>query len=392
MSFNFDEQIERKNTDSIKFDNVKSRGKSEDLLPLWVADMDFSAPDEVINALVERAQHGIFGYSEPNDAYYDALGKWFLTRLGWEIKRSWVVMAPGVVYAINTAIRAFTSKGDAVLIQQPVYYPFASSIEKNERRLVSNDLVYENGRYTIDFEDFKRKIIDNEVKLFILCSPHNPVGRVWTENELVKMGEICLKYGVIVLSDEIHGDFIYKGNKHSVFANLRPEFAEVCITCTAPTKTFNLAGLHISNIIISNKTLRKSFKDEINRTGMSQLGIMGIVACRTAYEHGGEWLDALLEYLNGNLNFVRDFIAQKLQKLKLVEPEGTYLVWIDFRGLELNDKELERLIEDRAKLWLDGGIMFGKAGSGFERINIACPRKTLEQAFFQLEQAIDELS
>lgn len=392
MSFNFDEQIERKNTDSIKFDNVKSRGKSEDLLPLWVADMDFSAPDEVINALAERAQHGIFGYSEPNDAYYDALGKWFLTRLGWEIERSWVVMASGVVYAINTAIRAFTSKGDAVLIQQPVYYPFASSIENNERRLVSNDLVYENGRYTIDFEDFERKIIDNEVKLFILCSPHNPVGRVWTENELVKMGEICLKYGVIVLSDEIHGDFIYKGNKHSVFANLRPEFAEVCITCTAPTKTFNLAGLHISNIIISNKTLRKSFKDEINRTGMSQLGIMGIVACRAAYEHGGRWLDALLEYLSENLSFVRDFIAQRLPKLKLVEPEGTYLVWIDFRGLKLSDKELERFIEDKAKLWLDGGIMFGKAGSGFERINIACPRKTLEQAFFQLEQAIDELS
>lgn len=392
MSFNFDEQIERKNTDSIKFDNVKSRGKSEDLLPLWVADMDFSAPDEVINALAERAQHGIFGYSEPNDAYYDALGKWFLTRLGWGIERSWVVMAPGVVYAINTAIRAFTSKGDAVLIQQPVYYPFASSIENNERRLVSNDLVYENGRYTIDFEDFERKIIDNEVKLFILCSPHNPVGRVWTENELVKMGEICLKYGVIVLSDEIHGDFIYKGNKHSVFANLRPEFAEVCITCTAPTKTFNLAGLHISNIIISNKTLRKSFMDEINRTGMSQLGIMGIVACRAAYEHGGRWLDALLEYLSENLSFVRDFIAQRLPKLKLVEPEGTYLVWIDFSGLKLSDKELERFIEDKAKLWLDGGIMFGKAGSGFERINIACPRKTLEQAFFQLEQAIDELS
>jgi cystathionine beta-lyase len=385
--FDFDTIYDRKNTGSLKYDLVGKYSLPEDTLPMWVADMDFRSPECVVEAIIQRARHGIFGYSDEPRGYFDALEKWYRKRHNWQIHPSWLVKASGVVYALAQTVRALTEAGDAVLIQEPVYYPFRQVVEQNGRRLVVSELVYENGAYRVDFDDFERKIRENSVRLFILCSPHNPVSRVWTREELERMGEICLKYGVIVASDEIHADFVYPGYRHTVFAAVKPEFEQNSVILTAPTKTFNLAGLHISNIFIPNPALREKYKTEVARSGMSQLGIMGMEACKAAYEGGGEWLDALMEYLNGNLAFMRDFLRERLPELKLVEPEGTYLVWVDFSALGMSVEELERFIKHEARLWLDGGTMFGAAGAGFQRFNIACPRAILEEAMERLEKA-----
>ncbi|MDF3003258.1 MAG: aminotransferase [Bacillota bacterium] len=388
MRYDFDEIIERKGTNCIKYDFACERGKPDDLLPLWVADMDFRIPPEVVEALAEASQHGIFGYSEVKFPYFEAVHNWLKEHIGWKTEASWLVKTPGVVFAISTAIRALTQTGDSILIQRPVYYPFTSVILENDRKLVNNPLIYENGRYQINFEDFESKIKENDVKLFVLCNPHNPVGRVWTAEELIRMGEICVRHQVTVVSDEIHADFIYPGHQHLVFSALRPEFADITITCTAPSKTFNLAGLQVSNIFISDKTLRREFRKEVGRTGYGQMNTMGLIACQAAYEKGATWLQDLKEYLSGNLSFIREFLKKELPEVTLVEPEGTYLVWLDFQKLGLTEKELEHLIVDKAKLWLDEGTMFGPEGAGFQRFNIACPRATLEAAFHQLRDAI----
>ncbi|WP_195269291.1 MalY/PatB family protein [Eubacterium sp. 1001713B170207_170306_E7] len=391
MSYNFDEIVDRRNTGSIKYDFATERGMPEDILPLWVADMDFKTPQPVADALVKASAHGIYGYSDVKSDYFDTLHTWYSSRFGWEPEASWLVKTPGVVYAIATAVRGLTEKGDAVLIQRPVYYPFTRCIEVNERQLVNSPLVYSDGRYTIDFEDFEQKIIDNDVRLFILCSPHNPVGRVWTKDELRRMGDICLAHHVTIVSDEIHADFVYEGQTHTIFASIKPEFADISLTCTAPSKTFNLAGLQASNIFIPNRTLRHAFKAEMERSGFSQVGLMGLVACQAAYAHGAEWLEALKRYLTANLAFIRDFLRENLPQVKLVEPEGTYLVWLDFKALGLSEDALEDLMVNKARLWLDRGAMFGPEGEGFERFNIACPKATLEKAFSRLEAAINTL-
>lgn len=388
MTYSFDKIIERRGTDSLKYDFATKRGMPDGILPLWVADMDFQAPPEVLEALVEKSRHGIFGYSDAaGDDYFNALAGWYAGRFNWLPSPKWLVKAPSVVYAICTAIRALTNEGDSVLIQQPVYYPFASSILSNNRRLVVNELVYHDGKYSIDLSDFEEKVIRDQVKLFILCSPHNPVGRVWTRDELTAMGDICVKYGVKVISDEIHADFVYPGHRHQVFEAIKPEFSDITITCTAPTKTFNLAGLQISNIFISNAGLRRQFRQEFDRTGYSQPNVMGLAACRAAYKYGAPWLEELKVYLASNLSLVRDFLAQELPSIRLVEPEGTYLIWLDCRGLGLSDKELDDLIVHKAGLWLDGGTMFGAGGEGFQRINIACPASILENALERLKKA-----
>ena len=388
MNYLFHEVIDRRKTDSIKYDFAVRRGKPEGILPLWVADMDFKTPPCVIEALEEKNKHGIFGYSESGEDYTDAVKAWFLRCFDWTIRPEWLIKTPGVVFAICAAIRALTNKGDAVLIQQPVYYPFSESVLINERNLIVNQLVYSDGKYCIDFEDFEKKIIQDNIKLFILCSPHNPVGRVWTCEELILLGDICLKHGVVVVADEIHADFVYTNHKHFVFANLKPEYEQISITCTAPTKTFNLAGLQISNIFIPNKMIRHKIRQEIAKSGYSQLNIMGIVACKAAYLKGYEWLNDLKNYLSDNLDYARQFLSQRLPEVKLVEPEGTYLIWLDFKKLGLNDPQLDDLIMHKAGLWLDGGTMFGAGGGGFQRVNIACPKTILEKAFNQLEQAV----
>ncbi len=386
--YNFDEIIDRSGTDSIKHDFRKEYGKPENAIPLWVADMDFLTVPEVTEALIQAVQHGIYGYSENKMGYYEAVHRWFLERFGWETEREWLLKTPGVVYALCCAVRALTQEGDAVMIQQPVYHPFTSAIVLNNRVLVNNQLVYDEGEYRIDFEDFERKIIECRVKLFILCSPHNPVGRVWTVSELERMGDICIKHGVIVVSDEIHADFTYPGFRHQVFAGIKQEFADQSIICTAPSKTFNLAGLQVSNIFIKNSELRKSFSDEMQRGGCHGLNRMGMVACQAAYENGADWLEELKEYLSGNLDYIRGFLKERLPQIKLVEPQGTYLIWLDMNGLELGEEILEEMIINKAGLWLNPGTTFGSGGQGFERINIACPREILQKAMLQLEAAV----
>ncbi len=391
MNFDFDKPIDRTGTDSLKHDFFTERAMPCDTLPMWVADMDFAVPPAVIQALTTRCEHGVFGYTDAKEDYYRVLQHWFSRRYSWDIQPAWVVKTPGVVYAICTAVRAFTLPGDAVLIQQPVYYPFASAVKNNNRKLIVSTLRYDNGSYQMDFADLEDKIIQNNVRLFILCNPHNPVGRVWTKEELTRIGEICIRHNVLVLSDEIHADFIHAGHSHTVFASITPAFADNTVTCTSPSKTFNLAGLQISNILISNESLRRRFKQEIRRTGYDEPNIMGIVACKAAYEHGEEWLDALLVYLADNVALVRDFVRDRLPKISLVEPEGTYLVWLDFSRLGLSDDALNELIIHKAKLWLDAGTMFGAGGSGFQRINLACPRSVVQEALLRIEKAVDGL-
>ena len=391
MKFDFNKTVDRKNTNSIKYDFATERGKPADVLPLWVADMDFPTVPEVTEALVKASNYSIFGYTEVKENYFNTLKEWFSSHYHWSIERKWLVKTPGVVFAIAMAIRAFTKEGDAVLIQRPVYYPFSESITSNNRLLINSPLVYENGSYHIDYDDFEKKIIDHKVKLFILCNPHNPVGRVWRKEALIKLGDICVKHNVLVVSDEIHADFIYPGHVHTVFASIKPEFLDRTITCTAPSKTFNLAGLQASNILIGNPLLKAAFKEEIRKTGYSQLNTMGLIACQAAYEYGEEWLSGLKQYLFENLNYAKEYIKNNIPQLKLVEPEGTYLLWVDFNALQLSEEELEDLILHKAHLWLDAGTMFGPEGSGFQRINIACQRETLVKALKQLKEAIYSL-
>lgn len=392
MKYAFDQIIERRGTDAIKHDFAKKRGMPENLLPLWVADMDFRSPPEVIEALEKRARHGVFGYSgTAGEDYFEALHHWYATRFDWETSPDWLVKTTGIVFSISTAIRALTKENDAILIQPPVYYPFEILIYGNGRRPVHNQLVYEDGKYRLDLEDFEQKIMEYRVKLFILCSPHNPVGRVWTREELAAMGDICVKHGVLVLADEIHCDFILPGYRHQVFAAMKPEFAEITLTCTAPSKTFNLVGLQTSNIFIANSELREHFRAEIAQMGLGDPNLMGLVACRTAYEHGAPWLEALMEYLLGNLALVRDFLQEHLPQIRLVEPEGTYLVWLDCRALDLSDEALDKLMVEKAGLWLDGGTMFGAGGKGFQRMNIASPRSVIREALEKLKAAVDSI-
>lgn len=388
MKYDFDEIIPRQHTNSLKYDFAKERGKPDGLLPMWVADMDFRTPQCVRDALAAKAAHGIFGYSDPDETYFDALAQWFGTRHGWTVDPHTSVRTPGVVFAICTLIRCITQPGDAVLIQEPVYYCFREGIRDNGRRLVVNELVFDGQKYSIDFEDFERKIVENGVKLFVLCSPHNPVGRVWTRAELERMAEICLRHGVFVAADEIHEDFVYPGHRHIVFASLSDEVAQHCAVCTAPSKTFNLAALHIANIFIADAQVRKAFKRELDAEGYSQSNIMGLVACQTAYRSGADWVDRLVAYLYENVAFLRETINTRLPQLQLVEPEGTYLPWVNFSKLNLNSSELDRFIIGRAKLWLDSGPIFGAGGAGFQRFNIAVPRSTLKQALSQLEIAL----
>lgn len=390
MKYDFHTIPNRKGTMCLKYDFAKRKGKPENILPLWVADMDFVTAPEILKRLEERVQNGIFGYTEATEEYLNAVSKWYQEHFQWEIKANWVIKTPGVVFALAAAVRAFTEKGDGVLIQRPVYYPFSKIIESNNRVVINSSLKLVVDHYEIDFDDLEKKMADHKVKLFLFCSPQNPTGRVWREWELRKIGDLCEKYGVLIVSDEIHNDFVNEGYTHHIFANLDKKYADMIITCTAPTKTFNLAGLQISNIVISNTRLRRIFRKEVNAMGYGQQNTMGVVACQAAYEEGEEWYRQLKQYLKGNFDFLREYLQEKIPEIHLIEPEGTYLIWIDFRQLGLTEKEREELIVKKANLWLDSGVIFGPEGEGFERINIACPRKILKQALTQLEQAIHQ--
>ncbi|MBO4351883.1 MAG: pyridoxal phosphate-dependent aminotransferase, partial [Eggerthellaceae bacterium] len=335
-------------------------------------------------------KHGIFGYTEPGPDYFAALDSWCLQRYGWHIAQDEVIVTPGVVFALAMAVKAFTEPGDAVIIQQPVYYPFSFVVTENGRTLVNAQLAYDGQRYSMDFAELEHLIEESNAKLIILCNPHNPVGRAWTAAELEQLGEVCLRHGVVVVSDEIHMDFVRPGHEHVPFATLNERFAQNCVACTSASKTFNLAGLQVANIVIPNESLRRAFRNEVIASGYSQPNTLGMVATKTAYEHGGPWLDELKSYLEGNWSLLANTIEQRTPELKLIEAESTYLAWIDCSSLGFDAAGLERFIEDEAGLWLDCGYVFGAGGDQFIRINIATQRSYLERALDQLASAVEK--
>lgn len=387
-NLDFDRGLDRKGTDSIKFDYPERFHVPEDVLSYWVADMDFPTSSYVQDAIGEVVRQGAFGYTLAGDDYFHAVADWMLRHHDLTVEKDWLVQTPGVVFALAHGVRAYTEPGDAVLIQEPVYYPFASVVKDNDRKVVSSDLVLrEDGTWGIDFSDFETKLKEEKPKLFILCSPHNPVGRVWTREELQTLGNLCKQYGVTVLADEIHSDLTF-GAKHTPFLNVDPSFLDFTVLCTAPSKTFNLAGLQTSNLFIPDRTLRQKLRKELDRSGAGQPNQLGLAACKAAYTHGEAWYEALIAYLNGNLDFAVDFINTRIPGLHAVKPEGTYLLWVDCRGLGLSGKELDKFIRQEAKLWLDGGTMFGPSGEGFQRINVATSRAYLLEGLEQLEAAV----
>lgn len=384
MIYSFDRLIGRQGTDCVKYDMLEERGLAADTIPLWVADMDFQAPPAVSRSLANIAEQNIYGYTFVSDNYRQSVLNWFGRRFDWRADPGSLMVVPGVVFAVSTSILAYTQEGDGVLIQEPVYHPFRAAIESNSRRTVVSELQLVDGHYEIDFEDFERKIRDEAVKLFVLCSPHNPVGRVWTREELLRIGEICLKHGVVVVSDEIHADFVYGEHKHRVFASVDPRFKDMTVTCTAASKTFNLAGLACSNIFIENEQMRADFKVVMNQMHVGGSNMMGLAATCAAYNEGEEWLDQLLVYLTQTVSMVRGFLKNHMPDIKLIEPEGTYLLWLDFSALGIDQESLNELLLKDAKVWLHAGTVFGQAGERYFRMNIACPRATVREALTRI--------
>lgn len=380
MNYDFDTVVNRKNTNAIKYDLAKKRGKPEDAVSLWVADMDFPTAPCIQKAVAEKAAHGIWGYSRPDNRYYDALKKWYKERHNFEVQNEWVVNTPGVCFALATAVKAFTKEGESVLIQKPVYYPFFNIINSLQRKVVNSSLILKNNHYEIDFDDFERKIVQENVKMFILCSPHNPGGRVWTKQELQKISEICLAHNVLVVSDEIHSDITFGSNVHTVYGSLSEQALKNSIICTAPSKSFNLAGLQFSNIFIADEKLRKAFSEELDKTGYDEPSVFGIVAATAAYSEGADWFDSVKSYIWENILFAKKYIEENASQIKVLVPEGTYLLWLDFSKTGLSDSEINDRVLNKAKVWLDRGSMFGKEGEKFQRINCATPRIILEDA------------
>ncbi|WP_411503282.1 MalY/PatB family protein [Brevibacillus centrosporus] len=387
MRYDFDKVINRLNTASVKWDEVDRIFGDKDLLPLWVADMDFQVPAPVTDALRARVEHGIFGYTERPESYYEAVIGWMERRHQWSVQKEWICHCPGVVPALSYLVQVFTQPGDKVIIQPPVYHPFTSVVADNGREVVHNPLKYEQGRYFMDFEDLRQKM-DPSVKLLILCNPHNPGGRVWTKEELTELGNICLENNVMVISDEIHGDLILKGHKHIPFAAISEEFAQNSIICTAPSKTFNMAGMQTSNIIIPNQEYREAFQKMMSTLVLRMTNTFGVVATEAAYRHGDEWLDQLLVYLQGNLDFLTEYIETHIKGIKVIQPEGTYLVWLDCRELGMDTKGLQEFMGKQAKVAVNQGHVFGPGGEQFIRLNMACPRSLIEEGLERIAKAV----
>lgn len=389
MQYNFDEIIDRTNSNSLKWDMVDDRFGGKDLLPLWVADMDFRIAQPIVDALYKTSRHGIFGYTALLPSYFEAVINWFEQKHGWSIKKEWIVFCPGIVPALNMLVQSLTQPGDKVIIQQPVYYPFMQSVTNNERTLVNNSLIFKEGKYFIDFKDLEEKAKDPLTKMLIFCSPHNPGGRVWTKDELIRLGEICVKNDLIIVSDEIHCDLTLNGHIHTPFASLSDEFLKRSVTCTAPSKTFNIAGLQISNVVIPDPLLRRKFAFQLSKNGIYEPNSFGAAGAEAAYRYGDEWLQQLKKYLEENLKFLIEFVKNRMPDVKVMVPEATYLVWLDFTKVAKN-KDLKELLIKKAKVALSDGRVFGEEGEGFVRMNIACPKSTLETALLRIEKAIEE--
>lgn len=391
MKYDFETLVPRKNVGSSKW-NLMERYNidiSEDIIPFSVADMEFKNPPEIIDGLKKYMDYSVLGYTEATEDYYVAVCRWMERRHNWNIKKEWITEFSGVVPALYTIVRALTKEEDGVLIMTPVYYPFYKSILANNRKIVKSELKLCENHYEIDFKDLEEKAKLESTKLMILCNPHNPVGRVWSEEELNKIGNICLENNVLIVSDEIHFDLIMPEYKHTVFANISEEFKQNSVICTAPSKTFNLAGLQTSNIIIPNNKIRNRVLTERRAAiGNSGLNIFGYKACEIAYSECEEWLNELIQVLNTNKALVEDFMKLNIPEVKIINLEGTYLQWVDFRGLEKDHKALEKFMTAEAMLFLDEGYMFGDEGRGFERINLACPTKVLQRALDRLLEAV----
>ena len=387
----FNETIDRRNTNSLKWDNPDLKYNPENLIPLWVADMDFRAPESVLKTLAERIEHGVVGYTFPPDGYYRSIVNWMGKRHQWNIKKEWILPVPGVVPSINIAIQAFTKEGEGVLIQRPVYGPFTGAVINNGRKLVNSPLELRDNRYVINIVDFEKKIVDNNVRMFIFCSPHNPGGRVWTVEELKAVGDICIKHNVLIVADEIHQDLVFKKYKHTPIASLGYEYSNICITCTSPNKTFNIAGLQNANLIIENTDIYNKFSNHIKKLALNEINLFGIIACESAYKTGEDWLVQVLDYIEENKKFVINFFSHKIPDVRIMDNEGTYLLWMDFRSLVFPGNSLSSLILQKANVRLSDGFGFGEEGKGFLRMNIACPRSTLEEALNRIKIAIDSL-
>jgi len=392
MTYNFDEIVDRSGTYSSKWDEGVQKelfGRSG-LLPYWVADMEFKAAPEILKALEDRVHHGIFGYTARPAEYYQGVINWTRKRFGWDVEREWILFTPGIVPGVNYVIQALTEEGDGVIINEPVYYPFSRSIEENDREVVNSPLVMKDNRYHIDFEDLEEKARDPRNKLYVLCSPHNPVSRVWSREELRKVGEICLENDVYVLADEIHNDLILGENRHTMFASVDKGFEDISITATSTTKTFNLAGFYASNIIIPNKEIRGRVEKVLLKNSIGNQGPLSIEAVMAAYNHGEEWLEDLLVYLQENVKFTREYLKERLPDIDFTETEGTYLMWLDFRAYEKDGRTLEKVLVEKGEVALDGGTWFGDGGDGFMRLNVAAPREFLKEGLDRIVKAIRE--
>ncbi len=380
--YDFDKIVSRENTNCAKWDAVE-----KGLLPMWVADMDFQSPPEVMMALQERAQHGVFGYSSGYGDWFEVLIQWMRKRYGWAPQREWISTSPGVVAALFMLVRALTEPGDRIIIQPPVYRPFYYVARSNGCEFLENPLYFDGNKYRMDLEQL-RQLVDGRVKLMILCSPHNPIGRVWSREELLALGQFCLEHEITIISDEIHSDLVLPGYKHTVLASVSKELEQNMIVCNAPSKTFNIAGIPASNVIIANENLRSAYRWVLRESGLALPNVFAVTAVEAAYTYGEAWLDELLLYLEENYRLAAGYLAERIPEIKLVEPEGTYLLWLDCRSLGLNDEELDRFIKEKAKLLLEPGTIFGTGGSGFQRMNIACPRSRLLEALQRLEKAV----
>ena len=390
MKYDFDKIIDRTGTESLKWVYPRKVLKVEDAIPMWVADMDFEAPPAVIEAIRRRAAHGVYGYPLIPPSFWQAAIGWLKRRHGWEIRKDWMAKTPGIVPALNYSVRAFTKPGDGVIIQTPVYFPFYHAVENNGRRVVRNALRFDGRRYTMDLEDLERKL-DEGSRMLILCSPHNPVGRVWTRDELEALGRLAKERDLVVVSDEIHADLVYSGHRHHVLATLSSDLADRTVTCIAPSKTFNIPGLSTAVVIASNPKLLGAFKDETERAGFELGQVFGIIGFEAAYSQGDDWLDELLPYLEANVDFMEKFLEAQIPAIRLVRPEGTYLALLDCRGLGLEPAALNDFFLKKARVYFSDGVLFGEEAAGFVRINFGCPRALLVEALERIERAVKNL-
>ena len=390
MRYDFDEPIKRENTHSVKFDYTREYFGSIDLIPMWVADMDFRTPDFIMEAIRKRTEHEILGYSIRPESFYQAIINWYRQRQDWAIERDWILFSPGVVAALSMAVNAFSKEGEKVIVQPPVYHPFFSVVKENKRELVYNTLVEDDGYYRMDLDDLKKKI-DRDTKLLLLSHPHNPVGRVWSPTELKELSDLCLENNIVILTDEIHSDLVLHPHVHTPLRTLSDEIADIAVTCVAASKTFNLAGLSSSAVIISNENLRTLFSHEVQKGHLYMGNIFGTIAMEAAYSQGVDWLDQLLVYLKGNADLLVDYTASNLPGISVRPPEATYLAWLDMKNLGMKSKQLREFMTRDARIGCNDGPSFGPGGSGYQRLNFACPRSTLEKALHQLKQAVEKI-